>query len=118
MSRPHLLVDVSQYVSHPVTSGVQRTLWQLARRWTGDLVDALFAVRVDDEMVIVDRQSFSELLGTAFTADGPPGAEALPTAVSVLDAMRREQVLSLPVDAVDVHFDGICSRSRPTGRTP
>ena len=105
MSRPHLLVDVSQYVSHPVTSGVQRTLWQLARRWTGDLVDALFAVRVDDEMVIVDRQSFSELLGTAFTADGPPGAEALPTAVSVLDAMRREQVLSLPVDAVDVHFD-------------
>ena len=118
MSRPHLLVDVSQYVGHPVTSGVQRTLWQLARRWTGDLVDALFAVRVDDEMVIVDRQSFSELLGTAFTADGPPGAEALPTAVSVLDAMRREQVLSRPSMPWTCTSTRICSQSRPTGRTP
>lgn len=108
MTRPHLLVDVTQYVSHPATSGVQRTLWQLARRWTGDQVDALFGALVGDRMVIVEPAAFAHLLGTTFGTDVPdtPGSgEAGPSDVAVA-AMRDAQVLALPVDDVEVHFDG------------
>jgi glycosyltransferase involved in cell wall biosynthesis len=103
---PHLLVDVTQFVGQPATSGVQRTLWHLAKRWPGNLVEALFGTRVGDRMITVEPATLAQVIGSAFErrprTDSNPG-----TATNdVLAAIEAASTLAIPVDDLDIYFDG------------
>jgi glycosyltransferase involved in cell wall biosynthesis len=99
-SRPALLVDVSQYVSWPATTGVQRVLLNLARHWSAQTVDASFGFLDDEGYVIGPFDLFASVLAGAFSMSARQV-----TSEEVREALRRPSQL---VGLTDIErlFDG------------
>ena len=65
----HIGIDLEQFVSDPMSSGIQRVLLELARQWPQDEVSALFVVPYCDGFLTIDSSQASELIGLAFQPD-------------------------------------------------
>lgn len=94
-----LLVDVSQYVSWPATSGVQRVLLHLASRWRGDLIDARYGFLDGNVFVTGTIRDLGEVIAATFAA------ETRWTSAQVAEALRGRSTEYVPVNRVEREYD-------------
>jgi glycosyltransferase involved in cell wall biosynthesis len=65
-TRPRLLVDVTQYVNWPATTGVQRVVGHLAADWEGSFLDAKFGFIERDVYVVGPIENLGSAIATTF----------------------------------------------------
>src|SRR5215475_7142168 len=72
--RPRVLVDVTQFVSWPAASGVQRVLRHLAEEWEGDDVEGLYGFIRAGRFVTGPISALGSEIASVFRASstGPP----------------------------------------------
>lgn len=61
-----LLVDVTQYVSWPATSGVQRVLWHLAEEWPAATIEASYGFIYGGRYVTGPISKLASVIASAF----------------------------------------------------
>ena len=68
---PRVLIDVTQWVHWPATTGVQRVIGHLAERWQGDEVEAFFGFLEDDAYVVGPIDGFASVSQSQFERREP-----------------------------------------------
>ena len=99
-ARPRLLIDVSQYVSWPATSGVQRVLLHLAQGWSGTEVNGSFGFIDNGSYVTGPLVELAAVLALSFESSGD--------AMSSEDVRRTLHKASdqlVPTSDVETNFD-------------
>jgi len=66
----HVGIDLTQFVTDPYTSGIQRVLQYLAREWPIDQIPCDFVVPVGDEFLLLGAEQAAGLIDSAFGAQG------------------------------------------------
>jgi glycosyltransferase involved in cell wall biosynthesis len=99
---PRLLVDVTQYVNWPATSGVQRVLFHLAEDWSGDTVDACFGFINGRRYVTGPISRLALVIGSVFSARG---AREQASSRAVQDALSANGTQNVPIKDLERHFD-------------
>lgn len=66
----HVGIDLTQFVTDPYTSGIQRVLQYLAREWPVDQVPGDFVVPAGDEFLLLSAAQAASLIDAAFDAHG------------------------------------------------
>ena len=66
--RPRLLVDVTQFVSWPAASGIQRVLRHLAEEWRGDEVEGVYGFIRDGRFVTGPISALGRVIASVFRA--------------------------------------------------
>lgn len=103
-----LLVDVSQFVSYPIPTGIQRTLLQLARHWPADAMVTEFGFNLvrGEPYRVVPLPAFREAVESVFSGnerDAAPGMEASQKLIRFLSERSDAEVTA---DAIPVHYQG------------
>ena len=111
--RPRLLVDVTQFVSWPAASGVQRVLRHLAEEWSGDDVEGFYGFIRDGQFVTGPISALGPEIAAVFRASSmsvPASSEGVQL------ALTDTSEASFPADDVEHAFDGYLL-PEPTLRT-
>jgi glycosyltransferase involved in cell wall biosynthesis len=101
--RPRLLVDVTQYVSWPATSGVQRVLRHLAEDWPGQRVEARFGFIEHGRYVTGPIAELGYVIGSTFRGCGHLGIEA--RSGFVRRALRETVSAAISIREIETSFD-------------
>lgn len=102
----NLLVDVTQYVSAPATSGVQRVLRHLARDWPGRTIEARYGFIEDRHYAMGPLSELGSVIASTFRATSGTHASGIEArAETVRDALRETADRIIPSDHVEGSFD-------------
>jgi glycosyltransferase involved in cell wall biosynthesis len=111
--RPRLLVDVTQFVSWPAASGVQRVLRHLADEWRGDEIEGLYGFIRDGRFVTGPISALGSEIASVFRTSST-GAPASTEDVEL--ALTDTSEWSVSADDVEQAVDGYLL-PEPTLRT-
>jgi glycosyltransferase involved in cell wall biosynthesis len=100
--RHRLLVDVTQYVSWPATSGVQRVLWHLAHNWPGMRVEASYGFLERRRYVVGPVAHLGRVIRSTFRERAQLDVQR--RAAAVRQALRDGATASVASDDVETHF--------------
>jgi glycosyltransferase involved in cell wall biosynthesis len=92
---PRVLVDVTQYVTWPATSGVQRVLLHLAREWREKNVEARFGFIENQHYLIGPLRDLGSVVDSVFRSGGRDSADAVRGALRRGDH-ERVQIRDIP----------------------
>jgi glycosyltransferase involved in cell wall biosynthesis len=101
-----LLVDVSQYVSWPATSGVQRVIGRLAREWPDGDVEPWYGYLEDKRYVTGDLRVLGSLIESTFAGSTRRSNDIANAAAEICASLREQADGSVDGTAVAEHFDG------------
>jgi glycosyltransferase involved in cell wall biosynthesis len=85
---PRVLIDVTQWVHWPATTGVQRVIGHLAGCWRGDEVEASFGFLDNDAYVVGPINGFASVSQSQFERRDP-GGDRTESGTSVARELRR-----------------------------
>jgi glycosyltransferase involved in cell wall biosynthesis len=102
---PRVLVDVTQLVNWPATTGVQRVLRHLAENWRGDEVRASFGFIDGDAYVIGTPTDFASVVRARFEQPRRARAEPDP-GKSVFRDLHKLREDIVPIDRIGGTFSG------------
>jgi len=100
--RPRLLVDVTQFVSWPAASGIQRVLLHLAEQWRGEDVEAVYGFIGDGRFVTGPIAALGRQIASvfrSFSVGAPVSSDVVRRALT--DTSER----SFPVDNIERAVD-------------
>jgi glycosyltransferase involved in cell wall biosynthesis len=101
-----LLVDVSQYVNWPATSGVQRVVGRLARDWPDGHVEPSYGYLEGDRYITGDLRVLGTLIESTFACSTRRSDDIATAAAEIRASLREQSDGSIDGTAVEEHFDG------------
>ena len=103
--RPRLLVDVTQFVSWPATSGVQRVLRHLVGEWRFDYVDADFGFVDGDRYITGHLSDFAGFVASTFETGIVMELSAIESRSDTVRGALRSHARAVSTSDVEGRFD-------------
>ena len=100
-----LLIDVSQFVSWPTATGVQRVLRHLAENWGGDEVEAWYGFIDKKRYVTGPLEAFSSVIASSFTTAPRNGRRIAAEVDYITTELHAAAERILTPDDVEATFD-------------
>lgn len=104
---PRILFDLSQFVSHPVPTGIQRTLYFLAKHWPSDRFVAEAGFRLHGaHYEIVPMEIFRNAIEQLFQGQGKEAAFGPGTAGWMYKHLSERATSCIPYQEIPDNYDG------------